>query len=44
MGIGAIVNANNAILPEDVRDVTLNCRYVYVPPFELPTRSGSSAT
>ncbi|MHB8641818.1 MAG: xanthine dehydrogenase family protein molybdopterin-binding subunit [Gaiellaceae bacterium] len=36
MGIGAIVNANNAILPEDVRDVTLNCRYVYVPPFSLP--------
>ncbi len=36
MGIGAIVNANNAILPEDVRDVTLNCRYVYVPPFTLP--------
>src|SRR4029079_3845838 len=24
------------ILPEDVRDVTLNCRYVYVPPFTLP--------
>jgi CO/xanthine dehydrogenase Mo-binding subunit len=36
MGVGAIVNANNAILPEDVRDVTLNCRYVYVPPFTLP--------
>jgi len=36
MGIGAIVNANNAILPMEVRDVTLNCRYVYVPPFELP--------
>jgi 2-furoyl-CoA dehydrogenase large subunit len=38
MGIGAIVNANNAILPEDVRDVTLNCRYVYVPPFQLPDK------
>jgi CO/xanthine dehydrogenase Mo-binding subunit len=38
MGIGAIVNANNAILPEDVRDVTLNCRYVYVPPFTLPDK------
>jgi CO/xanthine dehydrogenase Mo-binding subunit len=37
MGIGAIVNANNAILPQEVRDtVTLNCRYVYVPPFEVP--------
>ena len=38
MGIGAIVNANNAILPTDVRDVTLNCRYVYVPPFQLPDK------
>jgi 2-furoyl-CoA dehydrogenase large subunit len=38
MGIGAIVNANNAILPEDARDATLNCRYVYVPPFEVPDK------
>src|SRR5881398_433668 len=38
MALGAIVNANNAILPEDVRDVTLNCRYVYVPPFQLPDK------
>src|SRR5213076_596338 len=35
MALGAIVNANNAGLPEDL-DVTLNCRYVYRPPFELP--------
>jgi len=38
MGIGAIVNANNAILPEEAREVTLNCRYVYVPPFEVPDK------
>jgi 2-furoyl-CoA dehydrogenase large subunit len=38
MAVGAIVNANNAILPPDVRDVTLNCRYVYVPPFQLPDK------
>src|SRR5262249_51033036 len=38
MAVAAIVNANNAILPEDVRDVTLNCRYVYVPPFQLPDK------
>ncbi|MEX1357349.1 MAG: xanthine dehydrogenase family protein molybdopterin-binding subunit [Gaiellaceae bacterium] len=38
MGIGAIVNANNAILPMDVRDVTLNVRHVYVPPFQLPDK------
>jgi CO/xanthine dehydrogenase Mo-binding subunit len=38
MAVAAIVNANNAVLPMDVRDVTLNCRYVYVPPFELPDK------
>ena len=31
MACGAIINANNAGLPEDL-DVTLNCRYVYRPP------------
>src|SRR5213076_1715602 len=35
MAYGAIINANNAGLPEDL-DVTLNCRYVYRPPFEVP--------
>ncbi|HEY6016263.1 MAG TPA: molybdopterin cofactor-binding domain-containing protein, partial [Gaiellaceae bacterium] len=38
MACGAIVNANNAGLSEDVRDITLNCRYVYVPPFQLPDK------
>ena len=36
MACGAIVNANNAVLPPDARDITLNCRHVYVPPFEPP--------
>jgi 2-furoyl-CoA dehydrogenase large subunit len=36
MAVGAIVNANNAVLPEDAREITLNQRFVYVPPFELP--------
>jgi len=35
MACGAIINANNAGLPEDL-DVTLNARYVYRPPFQLP--------
>jgi 2-furoyl-CoA dehydrogenase large subunit len=35
MACGAIVNANNAGLPEDL-EVTLNCRSVYRPPFEVP--------
>ena len=34
MACGAIINANNAGLPEDL-DVTLNAR-VYRPPFQLP--------
>lgn len=35
MACGAIINANNAGLPDDL-DVTLNVRYVYRPPFEVP--------
>jgi CO/xanthine dehydrogenase Mo-binding subunit len=38
MACGAIVNANNAVLPMDARDITLNCRHVYVPAFELPDK------
>jgi 2-furoyl-CoA dehydrogenase large subunit len=38
MACGAIVNANNAVLPLDARDITLNCRHVYVPPFEMPDK------
>ncbi len=35
MACGAIINANNAGLPDDL-GVTLNCRYVYRPPFQVP--------
>jgi CO/xanthine dehydrogenase Mo-binding subunit len=35
MALGAILNANNAGLPEDL-DITLNVRYVYRPPFQKP--------
>jgi 2-furoyl-CoA dehydrogenase large subunit len=35
MALGAIINANNAGLPEDL-GVTLNCRYVYRPDFQVP--------
>jgi CO/xanthine dehydrogenase Mo-binding subunit len=38
MACGAIVNANNAVLPLELRDITLNCRYVYVPPHQLPDK------
>ena len=36
MALGAIVNANNAGFPED--PPTLNCRYVYRPPFDVPDK------
>jgi CO/xanthine dehydrogenase Mo-binding subunit len=35
MALGAILNANNAGLPTDV-DISLNARFMYRPPFELP--------
>jgi len=38
MACGAIINANNAGLPADLDDVSLNCRYVYRPPFEVPDK------
>ncbi len=38
MACGAIVNANNAVLPLELRELTLNCRYVYVPPHQMPDK------
>ena len=38
MACGAIINANNAGLPPELDDVTLNCRYVYRPPFQVPDK------
>ena len=34
-GLANLVNVNNAAFPNDL-DVTLNCRYVYRPPFKIP--------
>ena len=36
MALGAIPNANNAGFPED--PPTMNCRFVYRPPFEVPDK------
>jgi 2-furoyl-CoA dehydrogenase large subunit len=36
MALGAIVNVNNAGLPPGTEDITMNARYVYRPPFEVP--------
>ena len=31
-----LVNVNNAELPQDMADITLNCRYLYKAPFTVP--------
>lgn len=35
-GLANFVNVNNGVLPAELADLTLNCRYVYRPPFKLP--------
>ncbi len=35
-GLANLVNVNNAELSDELSDVTLNCRYVYRPPFQVP--------
>lgn len=35
-GLANLVNVNNAELPQSFEDITLNCRYVYKVPFEVP--------
>ncbi len=36
IGLANIVNANSAVLPEELYDITLNCRYIWRAPFKLP--------
>ena len=35
-GLANIVNVNSAVLPLEMHDVTLNCRYVWRAPFKVP--------
>src|SRR5215469_6301433 len=35
-GLANIVNVNSAVLPPDLYDVTLNCRYIWRAPFRVP--------
>jgi 2-furoyl-CoA dehydrogenase large subunit len=35
-GLANLVNVNNAGMPENLWDVTLNCRHVYHAPFQVP--------
>jgi 2-furoyl-CoA dehydrogenase large subunit len=37
IGIANLIYANNAVLPDEIRQrISLNCRHVYVPPFQVP--------
>lgn len=35
-GLSNLINVNNAELPQSFENVTLNCRYVYKAPFDVP--------
>jgi 2-furoyl-CoA dehydrogenase large subunit len=35
-GLANIVNVNSAVLPTELHDLTLNCRYVWRAPFKVP--------
>ena len=35
-GLANIVNVNSAVLPEELNQVTLNCRYIWRAPFKVP--------
>jgi 2-furoyl-CoA dehydrogenase large subunit len=35
-GLANIVNENSAVLPSELHDLTLNCRYVWRAPFKVP--------
>jgi len=37
-GLANIVNANSATLPEELYEVTLNCRYIWRAPFKVPDK------
>jgi 2-furoyl-CoA dehydrogenase large subunit len=37
-GLANIGNVNSAVLPEEMYDVTLNCRYVWRAPFKVPDK------
>src|SRR5437764_4322137 len=37
-GLGNIVNVNSAVLPTELFEVTLNCRYIWRAPFKVPDK------
>jgi CO/xanthine dehydrogenase Mo-binding subunit len=37
-GLANIVNVNSAVLPEELHEITLNCRYIWRAPFKVPDK------
>ncbi len=37
-GLANIVNVNSAVLPPEMHDITLNCRYIWRAPFKVPDK------
>ncbi|HZQ25051.1 MAG TPA: xanthine dehydrogenase family protein molybdopterin-binding subunit [Terriglobales bacterium] len=37
-GLANIVNVNSAVLPTDMHEITLNCRYIWRAPFKVPDK------
>lgn len=37
-GLANIVNVNSAVLPVEMHDITLNCRYIWRAPFKVPDK------
>jgi CO/xanthine dehydrogenase Mo-binding subunit len=37
-GLANIVNVNSAVLPSELYEITLNCRYIWRAPFKVPDR------
>ena len=37
-GLANIVNVNSAVLPAEMYDITLNCRYIWRAPFKVPDK------
>ena len=38
-GLANIVNVNSAVLPVEMHDITLNCRYIWRAPFKVPDKA-----
>jgi len=38
LAVGKVVNVNSAVLPAELYELTLNCRYIWRAPFQVPDK------